>query len=90
MAENADYNLVWVPLSDESRAKFNETAANEFIDSMLGIDYGYEAMLMGWIDSVKDNLPCLPPNFDYCLSPELLDVLFANIERYVSVRNYFK
>jgi hypothetical protein len=64
MAENADYNLVWVPLSDENRAKFNETAANEFIDTMLGIDYGYEVMLMGWIDSVKDNLPCLPPNFE--------------------------
>lgn len=64
MAEKADYNLVWVPLSDENRAKFDEKKANEFIDEMLGIDYGYEAMLMGWIDSLKDNYPCVPPTFD--------------------------
>jgi len=67
MAEKASYNLVWVPLSDENRAKFNVTAANEFIDSMLGIDYGYENMLVGWIDTLASNYPCLPPDFKLCL-----------------------
>lgn len=32
MAEKASYNLVWVPLSNESRAKFDVAKANEFID----------------------------------------------------------
>ena len=86
MAEKADYNLVWVPLSDESRANFNETAANAFIDSMLGIDYGYQNMLMGWIDTLSANYPCLPPTYDQCLAPELLEVLFTNLERLIPVR----
>ena len=64
MAEKADFNLVWVPLSPESRAKFNETAANAYIDTMLGIDYGYETLLTGWIDTLTQNYPCLPPTYD--------------------------
>jgi len=87
MAENADYNLVWVPLSDESRAKFNETAANAFIDSMIGVDYGYQNMLMGWIDHVSENFPCLPGTTDMCLAPELIDVMFANAERLIPATN---
>lgn len=83
LAEKADYNYVWVPLSEENRAKFNATSANEFIDSMLGIDYGYENVLMGWIDTLTQNYPCLPGQNDLCLVPELFDVLFSTLERYI-------
>lgn len=52
---------------------------------MLGIDYGYEVMLMGWIDTLKDNYPCLPPNYDLCLAPELVEVLLTTAARLVPV-----
>lgn len=29
-AENADFHVTWMPLSDSMRAKFNETAAREY------------------------------------------------------------
>jgi len=85
MAKKADFNVLWVPLSDENRKKFNETSANKYVDFMYGIDYGYESMLMGWIDTIKDNYPCLPDNKDLCLSKELVDVVFSNLVPYVPV-----
>jgi len=32
--------------------------ANTFVDTKLGVDYGYEVMLTGWLDRI-DNLPCV-------------------------------
>ena len=48
LGKKADYNVVWVPLSDKNAEVFNETAAWKFIDDHLGIDYGYEILLTGW------------------------------------------
>ena len=47
--KNADYNAVWAPLSDEKAGMFNETAAWEFIDDHMGIDYGWQVVLTGWL-----------------------------------------
>ena len=47
--KNADYNAVWAPLSDENAALFNETAAWDFIEDHMGIDYGWEVVLTGWL-----------------------------------------
>ena len=49
--KNADYNTVWVPLSEEKAALFNETSAWHFIDEHMGIDYGWQNVLMGWLVS---------------------------------------
>ena len=38
-------------------------------------------MLWGWLDTAKDNYPCLAPDFEVCLGWELLEVLFAAVDR---------
>jgi hypothetical protein len=40
-ADNATFSVVWVPLSEQSRQTFNATAAWDFINGDLGLDYGY-------------------------------------------------
>jgi len=30
LAKNVDYNVVWVPMREDVRAKFNEKAAQDF------------------------------------------------------------
>lgn len=82
-AKDASYNLVWAPLTPEKRAQFNETAALEFINSVLGNDYGYYTILYGWIDTLQDNYPCLPPDYSACLRWEHVELLFAYMDRLV-------
>jgi hypothetical protein len=60
-ANNADFNVVHMPLSPVARARFNETAAIEFFKSTEGLPYGYHNFLFGWIDTVDSNLPPLMP-----------------------------
>jgi len=83
MAKNASHNVVFAPLTPENRAKFNETAANEFIDSVLGLDYGYNNMLLSWIDTVTDNYPCLPPDFNQCFEWYHIEVLFGLVGKLI-------
>ena len=47
--KNANYNTVWVPLSEENAALFDETKAWAFIEEHMGIDYGWEVVLTGWL-----------------------------------------
>jgi len=61
-AQPADFNLVWLPLSAEARAAFNETAAWEFINQHIGLNYGYGNLLWGWVDSESGNYP---PGLDW-------------------------
>lgn len=79
-AEEASMNLVYTPLTDEYRKKFDETAAAEYFESIEGFDYGYYNFLFGWIDTLKDNYPCLPPDYTQCLEWEHVPVLFGVIE----------
>ena len=46
------YNVVWAPLSRDLTESFNETAAWEFIDDHLGVDYGWEVVLTGFLVSI--------------------------------------
>lgn len=73
-ARAASYNFVHVPLSDEMRSKFNETAAYEFFKTVAGLPYGYHNFLFGWLDTAYDNFPCMPPNYNECLSPQAVMV----------------
>ena len=42
----------------------------------------YQAMLWGWIDTIKSNYPCLPPDFSSsCLQWDSLEVLFSAVDR---------
>jgi hypothetical protein len=50
-----------MPLSAETRAKFNEDAARQFFLEAEGLPYGYHNFLYGWIDTPYDNWPPLLP-----------------------------
>jgi len=56
-ATAADHNVVHLPLSAESRAKYNDTASWAFIQQNLGLNYGYSNLLWGWVDTESDNYP---------------------------------
>ena len=45
-AAHATYNVVHLPLSPESQAKFNATAATEwFLNTAIGLPYGFHNMV---------------------------------------------
>merc|ERR1712212_794152 len=77
----AGYNTVWAPLSAERSGQMDVTAAWDFIDSMMGVDYGYEVVLTGLIDTLYDNMPCANKDSTGCLEPEHLELLMSVGER---------
>eukprot|EP01097_Dermamoeba_algensis_P000742 TRINITY_DN1261_c0_g1_i7.p1 TRINITY_DN1261_c0_g1~~TRINITY_DN1261_c0_g1_i7.p1 ORF type:complete len:600 (-),score=151.32 TRINITY_DN1261_c0_g1_i7:101-1849(-) len=82
-AKAASYNVVHLPLSAEARAKFDEKKAVEWFHSKaLGLPYGFHNMLFTWLDTAKDNLPCLPPGRTLCLSPQLVQILAGLVDKY--------
>jgi len=83
-AANASYQVVHAPLTAAAAAKFNATAALRFFQSVEGVDYGYYNMLWGWVDTVHDNYPCVPPDFSSkCLQWEHVEVLFPIVNKIV-------
>eukprot|EP01004_Peranema_trichophorum_P002366 NODE_1431_length_1957_cov_53.432388_g1212_i0.p1 GENE.NODE_1431_length_1957_cov_53.432388_g1212_i0~~NODE_1431_length_1957_cov_53.432388_g1212_i0.p1 ORF type:complete len:580 (+),score=113.91 NODE_1431_length_1957_cov_53.432388_g1212_i0:57-1796(+) len=85
----AGYNLVHAPLSDQARAVFNEKAANDFFHSQENLQYGFGSILVGWIDTIANNYPCLPPfpvgPDSFCLTWELIETMFPILEKAVPV-----
>ena len=79
----AGQGAVHAPLSPEARASFNETAAVEFFLAHEGMDYGYHTLLWGWLDTIADNYPCLPPDFETCLNWETFEVVFGLIDQFL-------
>lgn len=73
-ARNAGFNVAVLPLSPESRAIFNETAAYEWFKTVEGLPYGYHNFLFGWIDTPDKSYPPL-------LDPDLLPVIFSVLEK---------
>lgn len=61
-AENADFQLSWLPLRADISEKFDEKAAQDFFFQTEGLPYGYHNFLYGWIDTAKDNWPPMIPN----------------------------
>jgi hypothetical protein len=74
MAERAQYNVALLPLSDDSRSKFDASAALEFFLSVEGLPYGYHNFIWGWVDTEQGNWPG-------ALSHQLVEVAFALVER---------
>ena len=74
-----------MPLNAETRAKFNETAAQEFFFATEGLPYGYHNFLFGWIDTPVNNWPpLLPPGFMPILFSILEDFIPAVTETFFS------
>jgi hypothetical protein len=51
MARDADYHVSHLSLTEEARARFNETAVKEFFFRTEGLPYGFHNFLYGWVDS---------------------------------------
>jgi len=63
-AKNCDFHVSVLPLKDEYREKFNNTAALEWFESVEGMPYGYHNFLFSWVDTEDENLPpTLPKQF---------------------------
>jgi len=84
MGNEADYNVVYVPLNRADETKtLDNTKSWEFIETVLGVDYGYEVVLSGWLDTINENLPCPKDREigDMCLEAEHFEMLFSYIQR---------
>ena len=66
-ADNADYNVVVIPLNDEQRAKFDEKKAWEAFEKLEGHPYGFSNFLFGYIDTENENYQ------------DVLDIAFISI-----------
>ena len=80
-AMKAEHHVVWAPLSPENRKRFDEVAAWKWFETVKGLEYGYQNLLFSWIDTVDMNYPCIPPNYDRCISWPLLEVLSILFDR---------
>eukprot|EP01061_Rhynchopus_euleeides_P004900 TRINITY_DN1410_c0_g1_i1.p1 TRINITY_DN1410_c0_g1~~TRINITY_DN1410_c0_g1_i1.p1 ORF type:complete len:655 (+),score=296.42 TRINITY_DN1410_c0_g1_i1:53-1966(+) len=76
-AAAAGFNVVWAPLAPAQRAKLNTTAMWDFFHTVEGLDYGFENMLWGWIDTTNQNYPCVAPDYTMCLRWEHVELLFT-------------
>lgn len=63
-----------MPLSPESRAKFDVKKAADWFKTMEGFPYGYHNFLFGWIDTEKDNYPPL-------LDMDFVAMVFSILEK---------
>eukprot|EP01091_Cochliopodium_minus_P010277 TRINITY_DN2685_c0_g1_i1.p1 TRINITY_DN2685_c0_g1~~TRINITY_DN2685_c0_g1_i1.p1 ORF type:complete len:499 (+),score=112.43 TRINITY_DN2685_c0_g1_i1:11-1507(+) len=70
-AMEAHYNVVWLPLSDESASKFDVNGAIDFFKRTEGLPYGFNNMFFCWIDTLADNTP-------FPLTMELFTVVIPN------------
>ncbi|KAL4566818.1 hypothetical protein LXL04_030943 [Taraxacum kok-saghyz] len=57
--DNTNPHIALLPLHPDMRAHFNETAAWEYVKTMIGKPYGYHNLIFSWIDTVDGNYP--PP-----------------------------
>ena len=75
LAHIADFNVVILPLSEESRKKFNETKAVEwFLNGIEGLNYGYHNFVFSWLDTTDSNFP-------FVMKHEHVEFLFSIIEK---------
>eukprot|EP00913_Durusdinium_trenchii_P012680 g11907.t1 len=87
-ARAASYSVVHAPLKQQYRESFDERGANAFFHQYKGLEYGYHALFTGWIDTLHDNYPCMPP-FDRpekdrpCLVWEIFEVGVPIVTRYI-------
>ena len=81
-AQEASYIVNYAKLTDAARANYNHTAAVDFFKANEGFDYGFKTMIWAWLDTQKNNLPCLPPDFSSnCMTWDILELFTANVDR---------
>lgn len=81
-AQDASYMVNFAKLTDDARARYNQTSAVDFFKANEGYDYGFKTMIWAWLDTLKGNFPCLPPDFSSnCMTWDLLELFTANVDR---------
>lgn len=92
LAEAAEMNVVLLPLDNKYRSFFNEANAWAFFNETAGLEYGYLNMIFSWLDRREGDVPCLPPNFDVCLVPPLVESLAIAIDGIFgdNTQNFFR
>jgi len=80
-AKAAGYQVTHAPLSSDNAKKFNQTAAWDYVQTVLGYSYGFYNQFWGWIDTEVHNYPCLPPDWKTCLSWEEVEVITGLVEK---------
>eukprot|EP00899_Mesostigma_viride_P001763 jgi/Mesvir1/11588/Mv00004-RA.1 len=53
----ADVSVCWLPLSAESRSRFDLSAAWAMVRQLVGRPYGFHNIIFSWIDTPNDNYP---------------------------------
>ncbi|CAI9092811.1 OLC1v1028148C1 [Oldenlandia corymbosa var. corymbosa] len=59
LKDESNPQIALLPLHPDIRARFNSSAAWDYVQRMSGKPYGYHNMIFSWIDTVTDNFP--PP-----------------------------
>nr|XP_004252023.1 uncharacterized protein LOC101252754 [Solanum lycopersicum] len=55
--DDSNPHIALLPLHPDLRAKFNQTAAWEYAQSMEGKPYGFHNLIFSWIDTIDGNYP---------------------------------
>lgn len=81
--DNNNPHIALLPLHPDLRSKFNETAAWEYAQTMIGKPYGYHNLIFSWIDTIDGNYP--PPMDAHLVNlflwvPLIIWVVLADIE----------
>ena len=76
------YNVVWAPLNRELAANFDIEAAWTFVDEHVGVDYGWEIVLMGLLDTAHGNEICTDTARKNCVVAEHFELIFSIAEKY--------
>lgn len=82
LKDESNPHIALLPLHPEVRAVFNETAAWDYVKSMVGKLYGYHNLIFSWIDTISDNYP--PP-----LDASLVLIFAIYVLTIMHLKNYF-
>lgn len=78
------YCVNHLPLKSEHSSTFDEESAISFFNSVEGTKYGFSNIFFVWIDSLKNNYPCLPPDYSSnCLMWETFETFALLMDRAV-------
>ena len=71
-------------------ALYLSSAAWKFVDDHLGIDYGWEIVLMGLLDTPHGNEICTDSDKNYCVTAEHFELIFSIIQNITDAARVYK
>ena len=75
LVKNSDFLISVLPLEREYSSMVSESAhLTKWLESVIGLPYGYHNYLFGWIDTPEDNFPST-------LSSNFLEIMLSQIDK---------